>query len=382
MNQKELSEIRRRIKPERNNIPRIYGCYVNGAKEIISRVDESIGLLSKEEAEKYFSLLKKALSGSLGKNLIDICFETKAVMEGEEHKLLSALRNCSLDDEELREKFYEKVIETLDMDESNYLILMCCDTYDVPARAKDGEKYDSGNVFKYILCAVCPVKSGKAQLGYSADEERFRSEAMNQIVSAPELGFMFPCFDDRCANIYNALYYSRNTRDIHREFIDSVFNTEIPMSAGIQQETFGACLSESMDMKCPFDTVQSVNEQLSERVELHKESRDPEPLVISPQEMDGILENSGMKPEQIEKFNESLEAEFGRDAALSPANLTDSRKLQICTPQVKISLDPKFSYLVESKVIDGKRCIVINADAGVEINGLSADIAPDGEKEN
>ncbi|EJX01181.1 hypothetical protein EVA_10712, partial [gut metagenome] len=53
MNQKELSEIRRRIRPDRNNIQRIYGCYVNGGKEIISYIDESVGLLSKEEAEKY-----------------------------------------------------------------------------------------------------------------------------------------------------------------------------------------------------------------------------------------------------------------------------------------------------------------------------------------
>ncbi len=374
MNQKELNEIRRRIRPERNNIQRIYGCYVNGGKEIISYIDESVGLLSKEEVEKYFSLLKKSLSGALGKNLIDICFETKQVIEGEEHKLLSALRNSSLNDEEKREEFYQKVIENLNMEDSNYLILLACDTYDVSRKAKDGELQDSGDVFRYILCAVCPVKSGKAELGYKPEDMRFHSESVNQIVSAPELGFMFPCFDDRSANIYNALYYSKNTMDIHQEFIDAVFHTAPPMSAGLQRETFGAVLAESLDEKCPFDTVQAVHEQLSERISLHKESKDPEPLVISPEDMDGILENAGMNQEQIEAFNENCGREFGKDAVLSPANIIDSKKLEICTPQVKLSVDPKFAYLVETKVIDGKKCIVIDADAGVELNGISVEI--------
>ena len=59
MNQKELNEIRRRIKPERSSIDHIYGCYVNSNREIISYIDESLGLLSKEETEKYLALMKK-----------------------------------------------------------------------------------------------------------------------------------------------------------------------------------------------------------------------------------------------------------------------------------------------------------------------------------
>ena len=374
MNQKELNEIRRRIRPERNNIQHIYGCYVNGEKEIISYIDESMGLLSREESEKYLALLKKSLSGALGKNLIDISFATKQVIEGQEHRLLSGLRNTALEDEELRGQFYRAIIDNLDMEDSNYVILLVMDTYDVPRKSKDGITEDSGDVFKYLLCSVCPVKSKKSELGYSPDEERFRTAAINQIVMVPELGFMFPCFDDRCANIYNALFYSKNTMDIHKEFIDAVFKTEIPMSPGIQRETFGSVLSESLDMKCPFDTVQSVNEQLSERISLHKESKDPETLVISPDEMDDILENSGMDEAQIKVFNEKCSEEFGKDADLNPANIINSRKLEICTPQVKLSLDPKYGYLVETKVINGKKYILVDADGGVEVNGISVDI--------
>ena len=72
MNQKEINELRRRFHPEKSAISRVYGCYVNSSKEIVSDLDESLGMMPQEESEKYLSLLKKGLSGSLGKNLIDI----------------------------------------------------------------------------------------------------------------------------------------------------------------------------------------------------------------------------------------------------------------------------------------------------------------------
>ena len=77
MNQKEISELRRRIKPEKNAIGRIYGCYVNSRKEIISYIEGSLGTMPQDEAEKYLDLLRKTLSGTPGKNLIDIVFSTQ-----------------------------------------------------------------------------------------------------------------------------------------------------------------------------------------------------------------------------------------------------------------------------------------------------------------
>ena len=64
MNQKEVSELRRRWRPEKNAVSRIYGCYVNSNKEIVSDLDESLGTMPEEEAEKYLGLLKKSLSGT------------------------------------------------------------------------------------------------------------------------------------------------------------------------------------------------------------------------------------------------------------------------------------------------------------------------------
>ena len=376
MNQKELGEIRRRFRPDHNNIRHIYGCYVNTSKEIITSFDESLSLLSQTETEKYLGLSKKSLSGALGRNLLDISFATKEVMDGEAYRLLSQLRKTELQDASLREEFCRCIVDKLDMEDRNYLILMAFDVYDVPHYGKDGQldEDSGGDSYKYLVCCVCPVKEGKAELGYAPEEKRFHSAAIGQAVAAPELGFLFPAFDGRAANIYNALFYTRDTGKGHEDFVDAVFRTQAPIPAGRQKELFGEILGQSLEEDCSFDVVQAVHEQLSERMTIHKESKDPEPLTLTDREMGDILENSGVSPEHAEAFCRRCEEELGRDTPLRPANISSPNRMEIQTPEVKISVDPKNSHLIQTRVIDGHKYILISADAGVELNGLAVEI--------
>lgn len=375
MNQKEVAELRRRFKLDKSAISRIYGCYVNSGKEVVSYIDESLGMLPEEEAEKYLGLLKKALSGTQGKNLIDIVFSTDQVVDSDEHRLLMALRDSGLKDGEIRQTFYQKVIESLDMGDSNYLILLAHDTYDVPYRAKDGETQTdaSDQVFSYIVCCVCPVKDGKLELGYCPGENEFHNCVPSQIVAPPELGFLFPAFDDRAANIYNALSYSRKADELHQEFLDAIFHTEPPMSAGEQREAFQTALSEALEGVCSLEVVQAVHEQLSSRIEQHRESKDPEPLSVTAKEVGGILQGCGVGDEQVAAFCESCSQQFGEGAALSPANLIDSKRFEVKTPAATVSVEPERSYVVETRVIDGKKYLLIPADEGLEVNGFPID---------
>ena len=152
MNQKEVSELRRRFRPDKSAVSRIYGCYVNSSREIVSYLDESLGSMPQDEVEKYLSLLKKSLSGTLGRNLIDLVFSTQQVADSEEHRLLMSLRDSKLKDHGTRERFYRKVIDSLELEESGYLILLVHDDYDVPRRAKDDTvmRDASDEVFSYL----------------------------------------------------------------------------------------------------------------------------------------------------------------------------------------------------------------------------------------
>ena len=375
MNQKEISELKRRFKLGKNAISRIYGCYVNAQKEIVSYLDEPLGRMPEEEAEKYLTLLKKALSGVLGRNLIDIVFSTQQVADSDEHRRLMALRDSKLKEVEVRQEFYQSVIDSLDMGDSNYLILLAHDAYDVPHRGKDGEdRADEGDtVFSYIVCCVCPVKDGRLELGYCPGENEFHNCAASQIVSPPELGFLFPAFDDRAANIYNALTYARKPDELHQEFLDAIFHTEPPMSAGEQREAFQAALREGLEGACGLEVVQAVHERLTAKIEEHREAKDPEPLAVTAKDVAAILRDSGAEDGQIAAFCEKCGELFGEDAALSPANLIDSKRFEVKTADASISLDPEHSYLMETRIIDGKKYLLIPAGEGLEVNGMPVD---------
>ena len=249
MNEKEIGEIRRHMRRDRSNMTAIYGCFVNDNKEIITEYRASTGIMSENEADKYFAILRKALSGSIGKNLIDLAFKTSQVAGSPEHELLMKLRETKLQDEDLRLELYKKIIDTLVM-EGNYLILLGCDSYDVPFKSKDDtlQNDSADETFTYLICALCPVKQTKANLHYVPEEKTFHDGAMNQPVSAPEIGFLFPAFDNRSTNIYNALYYTRNIKENQEALIEAVFNTPVPKPAAEQKKSFEALLTTALGM--------------------------------------------------------------------------------------------------------------------------------------
>ena len=383
MNQKELREIRKRFTLDKDSISHVYGCYVNAAKDIVARIDMSMGLMEQEEAELYLKLLKKAVSGTLGKNLLDIEFSTKQVEDSDEHRLLQALRQSHLRDENMRELFYERVIESLDFGDDSYVILLASDAYDVPFKGHDDEIWEEGSneVFDYIICCICPVKDARASLRYFAEEQNFRGASSGHVLGNPELGFMFPAFDDRSANIYNALYYSRGLVDIHHEFIDGIFNIEkSPMSAGVQQDMFTDVLCESLGDDCSLDVVKAVHGQIRQQLLVHKESKDPEVPELFVDDLDDVLKHSGVPEEKVEIFNEACRREFGNQPVLNPINVMESKKFEMKTPEVKISVDPEYTYLITTREIDGSQYLLIPAGEGVTVNGIDISVGT-GEEE-
>lgn len=382
MNEKEIGEIRRRVRRDRSNMTALYGCYVNDRKEIISEFSQSVGIMPENEAEKYFALLKRALSGSVGKNLIDITFRTAQVADSPEHKLLMDLRQTALKDEEIRKKFYEKIVESMTFEGvsttsgGNYLILIGCDSYDVPFRGKDDEMHSdqSEETYTYLLCAICPVKQTKPALHYVAQSKDFHEVGIENIVSAPELGFLFPAFDNRATNIYNALYYTHSPKQNYEPVAQALFNTPIPKPAAEQKKSFEALLTEALDEECSLEVVQTVHDQLRQSIDLHKESKVPEPLLISKEEVKEALNACGVSEDHVAKFSVAYDEAFGFEAELYPKNIIDNKRFEITTPDVSIRVNPERSDLIETRIIGGIKYLLISAEENVEVNGVNIHI--------
>ena len=375
MNDKEIGEIRRHLRRDRSNITAIHGCYVNENKEIITRFRQSTGLMPENESDKYFALLRRTLSGSIGKNLIDITFQTSQVAGSPEHQLLMDLRKSQLKDEELLDTFFKKIIDTLVV-EGNYLILLGCDSYDVPFKSKDDsfQRDQSEETYTYLLCTICPVKQTKANLHYVPEEKLFHDGAMNQMVSAPAVGFLFPAFDNRSTNIYNALYYTHDTKSSQDALIEALFNTPVPKPAAEQKKSFEALLTTSLGEECSLDVVQTVHDQLCQRIELHKEAKVPDPLMISKEDVKEVLTSCGVSEEHVAKFSVDYDEVFGFEADLHPKNVIDNKHFEIKTPDVVIKVDPARSDLIETRIIGGVKYLMICADEDVEVNGVSINI--------
>lgn len=381
MNDKEIGEIRRHLRRDRSNITKIYGCFVNDNREIITEFSQSTGMMPENEGDKYFALFKRVLSGSVGKNLIDLSFKTAQVAQGApEHKLLMDLRECKLSDDELLQGFFQKIIDTVTL-EGNYLILIGCDSYDVPFKGKDdiSDADKSEEVYTYLICAICPVKQTKANLHYVPEEKLFHDGAMNQPVSAPVLGFLFPAFDNRSTNIYNALYYTHDIKVSQDALIEALFNTPVPMPAAEQKKCFEALLTTALGEDCNLDVVQTVHDQLCERIELHKEAKVAEPLLIAKADVKETLASCGVSEEHLAKWSVDYDETFGFEADLHPKNIIDTKRFEVKTPDVSIKVDPTRSDLIETRTIGGVKYIMICADENVEVNGVSIHI--DEEKE-
>lgn len=376
MNQKEINEIKRCFRPDKTGISHIYGCYVNTNKEIIDRIDASLGLLPEEEGALYLERLRKVLSGALGKNLIDIVFSAEQVADSDEHRLLTALRDSKLEDPEVREEFFRIMVEALEAGDRNYLILAAAQSYDVPRKGRDGAKDADGSdeVYSFVTCAVCPVKEGGTGLRYEHEDSMFHISGAGQLAGPPSLGFVFPAFDYRRSNINNALYYARKPEEAHPELIDALFRTEAPLSASEQRDAFHTALADTLGEDFHYDVLQSVHERLRERIEQHREERDPEPLVLSVREIGDVLADCGVAEEHVSAFREACRESFGEQAALNPSNLIDSGKFEVVTSDARVSVNPENSYMVETRTINGRKYLLIPADGGVEINGLSVNV--------
>ncbi len=372
MNEKELAELRRRYRKDKSNITRVCGCFVNEKKEIISEFDQGLGLMPEEEAEQMLRMLKKVLSGHVGRNLAEVNFSTAQVMEGSEHLLLAQLRAEKLKNTETVHRLYEKIIGSYETD-GNFLILAAHDTFDVCAYSADGERAESGEVFSYILCAVCPIKSAKPVLSYYVPGNCFRAIGADTMLCQPEVGFLFPAFDEQAANIYKAMYYTKDLTDRHPGVAEALFSAEpsLPMAPAHQKATFGAVLESAMEEDCSLKIVRSLHAQVCALNEAKKEEGAEEVAVVDRTVATEMLRACGVPEDRVKVFEEKYEEEFGADAKLLPKNLADSKQLQVKTPEVTVKVAPGCGDLVETRVIDGVRYILIRADHEVEVNGVN-----------
>lgn len=386
MTKQEVSEIKKLLTPRNCSITRICGCYVDGEKNKKAQFKQAFLALPEEEMFKYFEILRKTLSGTLGKNLLTLEFplsaEAAGSAEGEDapHAFLMRLRESKLKDDALLEEYYDKIIADYEY-VGNYLILAVHDVYDVPGRTSDGIDMEdaSDEVYEYILSCICPVELSKPGLSYDAEENTFHNRIRDWVVALPETGFLFPAFNDRGADIHSTLYYSKNAEELREDFAGKLLGCPMPLSAGNQKETFQALIEDTLGEDCGIEMVKSIHDRFTELAEEHKEA--PEPLVLGKNEVKTILADSGVTNERLTEFDRHYDETAGEGTPLLMSNIMETRSFEVKTPDVVIKVKPERTDLIETRNIDGRECLVIALGGSVVVNGITVRAVPGGDEE-
>lgn len=384
MNKKEVAEIKKRFTKTKCSFTRLCGCYVDAEKQKRLTLKEAFLSLPEEEMFKYIDIFRKTLSGSIGKTMLNMEFpmeqETK---EDGTQRFLMKLLESKLTDDDLLNEFYDKIISVYNYPE-NYFIILTHDAYDIPKITSDGvENFDASEyVYDYILCCICPVKLTKPGLCYNAETNHIQDRIRDWVVEAPQSGFLFPAFNDRNMDIHNLLYYSKKSDELDAVITEEVLGCQLPLPAKSQKETFNNILEESLGLDCDYEVVKTIHENLNQM--LAETSEEPEPLALAKEDMSHLLMKSGVEEKEIETFETRFDETVGEDQCLMAVNISSPKKFEVATPDVKVTVNPQRTDLVETKIIDGVPYLMIEINDLVEVNGIQvvSELASSGSSEN
>ncbi len=421
MNKKEVLELKRRFKKDAATFTRLCGCYVDGNRSKVCQFSGSFLNLEEEEFYKYLEIANKTLSGTLGNNLLELPFPMEEEEVGGRQQILMALRDTKLTDETLLDRYYDLIIDTYDH-AGNYLILLYHDAYDVMTRTSDNNNLDeSEEVFEYLICAICPVALSKPGLGYREDEHRIGPRIRDWVVGAPDTAFLFPAFNDRSTDIHSTLFYTKNTKEPHSEFMANGLGCMVQRTATEQKMAFHSIVRNVLGAEDErtedllLDIQQNLNQMAEEYAETHEPEEDP--FLLDRDTVGKLLSGCNIPEEKAARIEKSVDETFGEQppaaehvidskalvqnavrvekmelegqvGALTQQLSEKDRKLsekqeeidrytaESRTYDVVLRVKPEKAPQIRSQIIDGQKCLIIPMaeNEHAAINGVNTTV--------
>ncbi|QAA34544.1 DUF4317 domain-containing protein [Clostridium manihotivorum] len=371
MRKKDVLELKRRLKKDDCTFTKMCGCYVDAEKNTVLKIKETFLTLREEEFFKYLEVAKKVLSGTVGNNLLELNFPLEEGGIGSKQLSLLELKKSGLKNDALLDDFYRLIIDSYDY-AGNYLILVFHDAYDVLTRTTDNAKLDeSEEVYEYILCAICPVTLSKPALGYFEDENRIGARIRDWVVGAPDLGFVYPAFIDRSSDIHSIMYYAKNAKDTHPELMEEALGCSSKQTATEQKEVFQTIISKAVgydDKKSEhilLEIQETLNNMVEENVAIN--GKDAEPIVLTNDNIQEILIESGIPEEITEKIERTYTEKFS-DTPPVIDNLIDKKALAVNEQRKKEEKLEKKVRILEERLEQTKQeaALTLEKEAVVE----------------
>ena len=403
------------------------GCYVDGNHNKVCKIGNTFLNLDEDEFYKYLEIANKALSGTLGNNLLNLEFPVEEEEVGGRQQILMALRETKLQDEALLDTYYDLVIDTYDH-AGNYLILLFHDAYDVMTRTSDNNNLDeSEEVYEYLICAICPVDLSKPGLGYLEEEHRIGPRIRDWIVGAVDTAFLVPAFNDRSTDIHATLFYTKNTKEPHSEFMANGLGCGVERTATEQKMAFHSIVRNVLGAEDEHteEVLLDIQQNLSEMIDEYEETHDEEDVFLLDKDVvSKLLTDSNISEEKASRIEKSVDEAFGEKPPVAE-HVIDSKALlqnelrveklaledqvgdltlqlnkkedelkerttqliekqeeidnyiaETKTYDVVLRVKPEKASQIKSQIIDGQKCLVIpmKEDEHATINGVNTTV--------
>ena len=378
MNKKDISEVKKLLAKKTCRIDKISGCMVDGDGKCSDVIGEHLRRMDEDESDLYLGLVRKALSGKIGKNLYNTEFPLSEEKDGGKQHALHAFLDDQLDTDDKTKKFCQNIADNIHMD-SAYAILIAKGVYDVPAKAKDGAVLEnaSEDVYLFEITCICPVKVGKKMLVFNESSKNLASSGTVLSIEAPVAGFLYPAFDNRQTNIHAALYYVKKETERHQDLSDLIFGADLMTAESDQKELLAAVVEKTLGRDCDFDQVRSINDAVNQA---SKEMSDTdEPAEIGKNDLKRILRDSGVPEDKLNKFDAVYDEVVGEKSSFGAENINAGSTVKMESSSVKISMKNEMANMLETKVIGGREFLLIPIQDDITFNGVQ--ILPRSDKE-
>lgn len=370
MNKREISEVRKQLTIKNCSITRLCGCYVDAEKNIRSQWGHLFLSLPEDEIIKYLDILRKMLSGGLGKDMVNL-----GIQETEESGagILRDMRATQTEEVAVMDAFYEYIIGNLDY-LGPFVVLTAYGIYDIPGKTKDGQELAdaSEEVYEFVLSCICPASLQKPGLVYDPDKGSFTPLDTARMLSAPIAGILYPAFNGRSQDTAEALCYVHNMREAERKLLERVTGSRILLSATEERAAYMGILERVLGKYVTLKEVRAVEESLQELKGSH--SGDEEPYSVGVGDMAMLLRGSGIDEARIGRLAAAFAAEAGPDAKLTLDNLGHLRAFTVEMEEGKLVMDPAHAYKLQVRELEGERVLVMPLKGNVEVNGIRIDI--------
>ncbi|MCR5294418.1 MAG: DUF4317 domain-containing protein [Lachnospiraceae bacterium] len=353
MDKNGLAEIRKVLRRDDPPVDWIYSFYVSPENDLSWQSFRKWLSLDEDESFRHKDILKKALSGSEGREIFSVGLASQA-------ETLFAVRTLEEANEEVLQDFAGRVIASYPHTDPYYGVLFHI-TYDVPAMSSDRRRLEDGDVvYQSVVLALCPAQLSKAALGYNDSDGVFEL-SRRWTIGAPVEGFLYPAFNDRIGDMNEVLY--RAKKEISSDLFIAFFDAVIPVTARMQKTAFNTLIDS---LNASVESVALIQDDLG-----HLDGENVS--FLEKNETRSLIERCGM---DAENFDEAYDEIIG-DTPLAVAALKEAAVV-FSTDSATIKVPADRAQLVSTREIDGITYLLVPVDGAVVVNGIPA--APSSEK--